>query len=269
MENRISIIGLGKMGSAIARMLAKSGYEVFGYDVAEVKLPGKIEVLASLPELLGKETPVIVAVKPQYVSSVLSKVKDARLVISIAAGVSLKQLEIARPKAGPTIRVMPNTPLSVKEGVSVLFTGAAVTEKEKAFALEVFTHGGEAFYIENEDLMHVVTAISGSGPAFVELFAQTLEDAGVGEGLPREMARKIALQTVAGTARMVMKTSRSPQDHIHDVTSPGGTTMAGLKTLKDFNFERALLRGIHSATMRSRELGRIMLKDEPFSSEES
>lgn len=262
MQNRISIIGLGKMGASIARMLARAGYEVYGYDVTDVKVTSKVELCSDIPDLLSKEAPVVLAVKPHHLSAVLSKIKDARLVISVAAGVSLKQLEVARGKAGPTIRVMPNTPLSIKEGVSALFCGSAVTDEEREYAMEVFSHGGEAFFIENEELMHVVTAISGSGPAFVELFMQTMEDAGVLEGLPRDMARRIAIQTVAGTARMVMKGARSPQEHIHDVTSPGGTTIAGLKTLKDFNFERALLRGIQSAADRSRELGKIALREE-------
>lgn len=262
MDQQISIIGMGKMGMAIAKMLAKAGYEVYGYDTAEIKPPGKIEMFDDLSRLLAKNSPVIVAVKPQHVASVLASIKDPRLVISVAAGISCKQLETSRTKPGPTIRVMPNTPLAIKEGVSALYSGSAVTDDERAFVLELFSHGGEAFYIDNEELMHIVTAISGSGPAFVELFIQTLEDAGVLEGLPRNLARRIALQTVAGTARMVMKTKRSAQEHIHDVTSPGGTTIAGLKTLKDFNFERALLRGVHSTVERSRELGKIAIRNE-------
>lgn len=255
MEKKIGIIGMGKMGAPIARMLARADYEVTGYDIEEIRLSSKIEVASSVDSLLEQKAPVILAVKPNLIGEIAAKVPDNRLIISVAAGVDLASIAKARKVPGPVIRVMPNAPLAIKEGISVLCAGEGVTEEEKQFALDIFLHGGDAFYIEDEKNMHIVTALSGSGPAFVELFLQTMEDAGVLMGLSRPTARRLSLATVHGTAKMVQKSARSPQEFIHDVTSPGGTTIAGLQVLKDFGMERALLRAIKRSAQRSSELG--------------
>ncbi|MDH4263190.1 MAG: pyrroline-5-carboxylate reductase [Spirochaetia bacterium] len=254
MEKKISIIGLGKMGSAIAKNLAKHGYEVFGYDVAEVKFGKTIHVLESMGELLNKNLPLIVSVKPGHIQTVLEKIVDKRLVISVAAGISTKKLKSFRYTDGPTIRVMPNTPFLINEGISALFSCPDSSDEDKNFALEIFQSGGQAFYISNEDMMHAITGLSGSGPAFVELFIQAMEDAGVLMGLPREMSRLLATQTTIGGGKLVQKSGRSPQDLIHDVTSPGGTTISGIHALKDFSFERAIIRAVKKAAEKSRQL---------------
>ncbi len=255
MEKKVAVIGLGKMGAAIARMLSKSDYEVIGYDVEEVRLPSKIEVVTDLHAIWNIKIPVIIAVKPAIVSKIAAAVPDDRLIMSIAAGVPVQAIEDSRQVSGPVIRVMPNVPLTVKEGISALCAGERAGEEDRAFALEVFMHGGDAFYLENENDMHAVTALSGSGPAFVELFMQTMEDTGVLLGLSRDISRRLSAATVQGTGRMVQKSSRSPQEFIHDVTSPGGTTAAGLQTLKDFGMERAIIRAIKRSARRSAELG--------------
>jgi pyrroline-5-carboxylate reductase len=254
MEKKISVIGLGKMGSAIAKNLGKHGYEVFGHDVFDVKMGKTVQVFSTLDELLEKKTALIVCVKPAQVQGVLEKVTDNRLVISVAAGLSTKKLKSLRYVDGATIRVMPNTPFLINEGISALYACPDSGDEEKNFALEIFQSGGEAFYIANEDMMHAITGLSGSGPAFVELFIQAMEDAGVLLGLPRDMARSLAAQTTAGSARLVQKSGRSPQDLIHDVTSPGGTTISGIQALKDFSFERAVIRAVKRAAEKSRQL---------------
>jgi pyrroline-5-carboxylate reductase len=254
MEKKISIAGLGKMGMALGKTMAKHGYEVHGFDVMEVK-PGKtIKLMHSFEDLVFINAPVIIAVKPNQVAGILDQIKDNRLVISIAAGVSLKKLKSMRGIDGPTIRVMPNTPCVVNEGISAMCASSECTDEQKEFALEAFQTGGDAFYIQNENLMHAITGLSGSGPAYVELFIQALEDAGVLLGIPREMARRLAVQTVAGTAKLVQKSNRSPQDLIHDVTSPGGTTISGIETLKVFGFERAVMRAVKKAALKSLEI---------------
>jgi len=254
MEKKIGIIGLGKMGLAIGKNLARHGYEVFGYDPVEVK-PGKtFHIMGGLDELFERDIPLIVAVKPGQVEGVVERIPDKRLVISIAAGLSTKKIKSFRFADGPTIRVMPNTPFLINEGISALFACPDTGDEDKAFALEIFQCGGEAFYIANEDMMHAITGLSGSGPAFAELFIQAMEDAGVLMGLPREMARALAAQTTAGAARLVQKSGRSPQELIYDVTSPGGTTITGIATLKDFSFERAVIRAVKKAAEKSRLL---------------
>jgi len=254
-SKKIGIVGLGKMGSTIARMLSKAGYDVSGYDLSEIKLPQKIAVKSTFSELLKDEQPLILAVKPAQINAVASIITDNRLIISIAAGVGIEQLNEFRNVKGPTIRAMPNTPLISGHGVTVLCAAEDCTETAKEEALELFKTGGEAFFIENENWMHAITAISGSGPAFIELILQTIEDAGVYLGLPRDTARKLVLETTAGTTHMIKKSQKAPQDHIHDVTSPAGTTIAGLKTLKDYSVERGIWRAIVQAAERSRQLG--------------
>jgi len=254
-RKEVSIVGLGSMGGAIAKSLARRGYDVHGYDLVEAKMPKHVQLYDSLEALLDKKLPLVVAVKPNQVKEVLSRVGDQRLVISIAAGVSVDLLKKARSAGGPVIRVMPNTPFQVGEGVSALFADPSVSEDDRQFALELFSTGGEAFFIPKEEMIHAITGVSGSGPAFVQLFMQAMEDAGVYLGLPREMARTIVCKTVTGTGKLVEKSGRSPQENIHDVTSPGGTTIHGLHTLKDFSLERAVQRAIRRAAERSQELG--------------
>ena len=251
----VAIIGLGNMGGAIAKNLARRGYEIHGYDPVEMKMPKHVTLYSSLNELLAKQIPAVIAVKPSLVKEVVGQLPDNRLIISIAAGITTEQLNSFRKSSGPVIRVMPNTPFQIGEGVSALFADSSVGEGEKAYALELFQTGGDAFYIDSESKMHAVTALSGSGPAFVSLFMQAMEDAGVYLGLSRELSRKMAAKTIAGTGRLIEKSGRSPQELIQEVTSPGGTTIYGIHTLKDFSMERAVQRAIRKAADRSMELG--------------
>ncbi|MDH4201028.1 MAG: pyrroline-5-carboxylate reductase [Spirochaetia bacterium] len=254
MEKKVGIVGLGKMGSALARTLHKHSYEVFAYDISEVK-PGKgIQMMETYGELLSKEIPLLIAVKPAQVAGVLKAVNDNRLIISVAAGMPVRKLKSGRSPGCPVIRVMPNAPFLVNEGMSALFACEDCSDEYREFALEIFKCGGEAFFIKDEDMMHAITGLSGSGPAFVELFIQAMEDSGVLLGLPRDMARILAAQTVLGSARLVQRSDRSPQDLIHDVTSPGGTTISGLAVLKDFSFERSVIRAVRKAAEKSRQI---------------
>ncbi|MES0489246.1 MAG: pyrroline-5-carboxylate reductase [Leptospirales bacterium] len=254
-QKKVVVIGLGNMGGAIAKALAASNYLVTGYDVREVKITKKIIIAATLEEAFIERVPVILAVKPHYIAEMTAKIPDGRLIVSVAAGVPVHTIDGHRKVPGSTIRVMPNTPALVKQGITALYANEITSKVEKEFCLEIFSAVGEAFYIENEDWMHAITAISGSGPAFVELFMQTMEDGGVSLGLPRDVARKLVIQTVIGTGELVKKSKKAPQELIHDVTSPGGTTIAGLQTLKDYSVERGILRAIRRAARRSRQLG--------------
>ena len=256
----IGIIGLGKMGSALAQGLSTK-YEIVGFEKSEdaakelrPSLVKKIRVMPSLEALLEAAGPIILAVKPAQVSEVVGAITDHRLIISIAAGVSVKSIDAARSENGPTIRAMPNTPLVIKRGITAFTGNQFCTEEDIRMARELFENVGEAIYLEQEKLLHTVTGLSGSGPAYVYLFLQNLEDAGVLLGLTRKDSRKLALHTVLGSAELARQSQVAPQELAHDVTSPGGTTAVGLKSLHARGFPNAVMEAVTAATRRSMEL---------------
>lgn len=256
---KIGVVGLGNMGKAIATMLSQSGYEVYGYDVADEKslhLSKKINFVASLKEFYKEKIPVVMAVKPSYMQATVEKIPDNRLLISIAAGLSYTTLESYRKTRGPVVRAMPNTPLQIKAGATAIFAGPSCSQEDIDFAMEVFNSGGTCTLLKNEKLMHIVTAVSGSGPAYLYLLAQSMEDSAVLMGLPRDLARELVEQTLLGSATMLKKKNISPQEHIHDVTSPAGTTSVALKYLKRYGFENSVQEAVSRATARSLELGK-------------
>lgn len=256
----IGIVGLGKMGSAIAQGLSGK-YEIVGFEKSHTvlndlrpSLVKKIRITDSLEELLAAAGPVILAVKPGQISEVVGAISDHRLIISIAAGVSLKTIDAARKENGPTIRAMPNTPLVIKRGITAFTGNKYCTVEDIQTARDIFESVGEAIHLEQEKLLHAVTGLSGSGPAYVYLFLQNLEDAGVLLGLNRADSRKLALQTVLGSAELARQSQVAPQNLIHDVTSPGGTTAVGLKSLAARGFPNAVMEAVAAATRRSVEL---------------
>lgn len=257
---KIGIVGLGKMGSALAQALAAK-YEVTGYDTSDQaiknlrpSLTKKIRLAGNLEQLLEETTTVLVATKPGQVTQVVEAIPDHRLIISIAAGISLKTIDKARSANGPTVRAMPNTPLLIRRGVTAFTGNKFCTDEDIAVTRELFENTGEALYLEQEKLLHAVTGLSGSGPAYVYLFLQNLEDAGVLLGLSRADSRRLALATVAGATELARQSHLAPQELIHDVTSPGGTTAVALKSLHRHNFPHAIQEAVTAATRRSVEL---------------
>jgi pyrroline-5-carboxylate reductase len=201
---------------------------------------------------------VVLGVKPQVLPAVLASVKEfARpwhLIISIAAGVPLAVLEEALPDSR-VIRVMPNTPTLVGAGMAALAPGRGVTPEDLALALDLFGAVGRAVVVE-ERLMDAVTGLSGSGPAFVAVFIEALADGGVKMGLPRPLALTLAIQTVLGTARLCHEEQMHPAVLKDLVTSPGGTTIAGLHALESRGFRSAVMDAVSAAAARSKELGK-------------
>jgi len=257
---KVGIIGLGKMGAALAHSLSGK-YEVVGYEKSPVVLKDlraslvkKIRITTGLDELLRETDAVILAVKPADLAHVVGNIMDNRLVISIAAGVSLKTIDAARRENGATVRAMPNTPLLIKRGVTAFCGNKHCTATHLQTAREIFENVGEVIQLEQEKLLHAVTGLSGSGPAYVYLFLQNLEDAGVLLGLTRADSRKLALQTVLGSAELARQSQGAPQQLIHDVTSPGGTTAVALKSLHRHGFPNAVQEAVTAATRRSVEL---------------
>ena len=177
--------------------------------------------------------------------------------MSIAAGVTLGRLEGALGGRARVIRVMPNAPAMVGQGMAALVRGRNATRADEAFALRIFRAVGDAVALKDETLLDAVTALSGSGPAYVYLFAKALADAAVAQGLPAELALRMALKTIRGAEENMRRSPMTAAELIRIVASPGGTTEAALKQFGADGFSDIVARAIHAAAERSRELGRV------------
>lgn len=201
---------------------------------------------------------VIVSVKPQDVRGLLAEIQSTltpqHLVISIAAGITLAFLQEALPLAA-VVRVMPNTPALVQAGMAVLSPGTAVTADQQAVALRIFAAVGRAIVLP-ESYLDAVTALSGSGPGFLAVVADALADAGVRCGLPRDVALLLTAQTMLGTGQLLVERTMHPAALKDAVTSPGGTTSAGLHALERGAIRATLIDAVVAAAERSAELGR-------------
>jgi pyrroline-5-carboxylate reductase len=264
-EIKLGFIGVGNMGGAIIQGLVGSGRvtpeNLIYYDPdpgRQAQMAG-LGVEAALDNAEVMRSPVVVlGVKPQILPAVLAGVKEfARpwhLIISIAAGVPLKVLEETFPESR-VIRVMPNTPTLVNAGMAALAPGSRTTPDDLALALELFQAVGQAVAVE-ERLLDAVTGLSGSGPAFVAIFIEALADGGVKMGLPRPLAHTMAVQTVLGTAKLCLEKELHPAKLKDMVTSPGGTTIAGLHALESGGFRGLIMDAVSAAAARSKELGK-------------
>ena len=179
----------------------------------------------------------------------------APLWLSIAAGVSLESLEAHLPSGARVVRAMPNTPCLIGAGATAIARGAAADASDAQMATALFEKVGTVWEAPDEALLDAVTGLSGSGPAYVFVLLEALSDAGVHMGLPRAAATQLATQTVYGAARLALETGRHPGELKDQVTSPGGTTIAGLERLEAKGFRAAVHEAVAAATRRSRELG--------------
>lgn len=265
---RIGFLGSGNMAEAIINGLIKSGR----VKATEISVSDKsIDRLNVIVEGYGVEgfnknfevarrsDIIILAVKPNMIESVLDDIRDEigpdKLVVSIAAGITIQKLAACLNKDAKVVRVMPNTPALVLEGASVICSEVGVSEEETASVVAIFQAVGKAVTIEDEALMDGVTGLSGSGPAFVYTFIEALSDAGVKVGLPRDIANLLATQTVFGASKTVMEEKRHPAELRDMVTSPGGTTIAGMGKLEENGFRSAVIAAVEASTKRSKELG--------------
>jgi pyrroline-5-carboxylate reductase len=198
------------------------------------------------------------AVKPQIMDSVAAEIRGAArpgtLFVSIAAGVRLGRLERALGPEAHVVRVMPNTPALVGRGMSVVVGGQKASRRDVSRALTIFRAVGDAVAVRDETILDAVTGLSGSGPAFVYAFAEALIDGGRRVGLENELASRLVLRTLAGAAAMLTETGLSPAELRTMVTSPGGTTVAGLAHLDGQGFAQAVRGAVAAATSRAREL---------------
>jgi pyrroline-5-carboxylate reductase len=209
-------------------------------------------------EIVGQAEIVLLAVKPQVVDAVLAHLADdiapGAIVVSIAAGVPTARLEALVKPGTPVVRVMPNTPAMVGAGMAVVSGGkdATVTHVERVRAL--FEAVGEAVTLD-ERHQDAATAISGSGPAYAALFLDALARAGVRQGLARDVAQALALQTLKGTAELLAATGMHPEELVDAVSSPGGTTIAAVEALEAGGFRSAVFEAVAAAVERAKELG--------------
>lgn len=262
---KLGFLGAGKMATALARGLIAQGVYTAGELLAvDVKEAARAQFTASTgvacvadPGELVRQSPVLLlAVKPQDTAALLSGFHGQlgeKLLISIAAGLAIARLSTWTGSAR-VVRVMPNTPAMVNLGASVFACGAAVTPADRALTQRLFSSVGIAMELP-EDALDAVTGVSGSGPAYVFEFTQGLIDAAVAAGLPPAVAKALVIQTLAGAAEMLRQDLGTPDDLRNAVTSPGGTTAAGLKVLADAGFRPLLTQVVARATARSRELG--------------
>lgn len=200
---------------------------------------------------------VILAVKPQNMEEVLQSIADAvanQLLISIAAGITIGFLEKHLGKETRVIRVMPNTPALIGEGATALAGGRKATEGDIAIARRIFDSVGMTVVV-GEDLIDAVTGLSGSGPAYGFIIIEALAQGGISQGLERETALSLAAQTMLGAAKLCLRGDRTPAELTAMVTSPGGTTIEGIKALDNGRIRETLAAAVNAATRRSRELG--------------
>jgi len=202
---------------------------------------------------------VVLAVKPSVVESALRALPARDLTrplwVSIAAGVPIAKLAALLPAGARIVRAMPNTPALVRAGATAIAAGSTASAADREAATALFETVGMCWEAQQESLLDAVTGLSGSGPAYVFVFLEALSDAGVRMGLPREAAYRLAFQTVLGAAKLAQETGRHPAALKDQVTSPGGTTIAGLERLEAGGFRAAIYEAVAAATRRSRELG--------------
>ncbi|HEX9995879.1 MAG TPA: pyrroline-5-carboxylate reductase [Abditibacterium sp.] len=263
----LAFLGAGAMGEALTRGLLRAGVYspehivLFDVDAPRVeKLAGSLGVryAASPLEAVQGAEAILVAVKPQIIEKALEPLRDAvspaQTVISIAAGVSTARLEACFSQDVPVVRVMPNTSALVGAAASAICAGTFAQSENLALAKTIFEAVGLAVETD-EKLLDAVTGLSGSGPAYVFLFIEALADGGVRAGLPRDVALKLAAQTVMGSAQMQIETMEHPGVLKDRVASPGGTTIAGVHALENGGFRGSVMDAVLAATERSQELG--------------
>ena len=264
-EVRMGFIGAGNMASAIVKgaveKKAAAPNHIAVYDVDKEKVKAlqescSVHGTASLAELCDRSDMLLAAVKPNVLPDVLRDLVKIDLpLISIAAGWSAERIKELYGIHKRVLRVMPNTPLMVGEGMSVLETPCNFSEHELAFAKKLFSAMGKVSFAQVKQ-MDAVTAVSGSGPAYAFLFIEALADGGVLCGLPRAQALSLAAQTLLGAARMVLDTGENPGALKDAVCSPGGTTIEAVKVLEEYGFRGAVIDAVEQCAKKSEALAK-------------
>jgi pyrroline-5-carboxylate reductase len=263
----VGILGFGAMGSALASGLVQAGAvgadRILCADPQRHRLAASAEELgvrltADNGEVVERADILVLAVKPHTMEAMLRGIGESlrpeQLVLSIAAGVRVAAIERHLPADVPVVRAMPNSCAQVNTGACAICAGTRATERHLQTASAVFSAVGSVITV-SESMMDAVTALSGSGPAYVYLMIEALIDGGVKVGLPRDVAYRLTVQTVLGAATMALESGRHPAELKDMVATPSGTTIAALAALEQSGFRSALMTAVEKATERSRELG--------------
>ena len=266
LPGRLVLVGAGKMGGALLESWLALGLDGQKVIVLEPQPTAELTALAARgltlnppPGSVAGAAALVIAVKPQVAPEVVPRLASfigtTTLVLSIMAGMTLHFLEQSLPAGVACVRAMPNTPAAIGRGITVAVANGQVTAAQRELAHKLLAATGAVEWIDDEMLMDAVTALSGSGPAYVFLLAETLARAGAAAGLPSDLADKLARVTVAGSGELLHRSSLDPASLRKNVTSPGGTTAAALDILMaNGGLETLMRKAVAAATKRSREL---------------
>ena len=266
-DERIAFIGAGNMARALIGGLLAAGHEPgriaaadpIGDQRRQVAEDYGIDVHEDNAAAARAAGVVVLAVKPQVIDAVLEslsgRIPENTLTISVAAGIPIATIRAGLGADRPVIRAMPNTPALFGAGVTGLLAGPGVDEHQRGQCEDLFAAAGKVVWIEDEALMDVVTAVSGSGPAYFFALAEALAEAGSRAGLPAESSRALAVQTAVGAGVMLAEAGQGPAELRRRVTSPGGTTAAALEQLSHDEFAEIIDRAVQAAVRRGRDLG--------------
>ncbi|GAB4331676.1 MAG: pyrroline-5-carboxylate reductase [Candidatus Abyssubacteria bacterium] len=266
-DKTLGVIGAGNMGSAIVQGVLKAQlcqpHDIVVSDLERQKAENLaeklgVEIAARAPEAARAASIILLAVKPQNMNECLSEIESVvgtqQLVLSIAAGITTRFIEDRLRKGARVVRVMPNTPALVGAGATAICPGAHATHQDLQEAERIFSAVGKVYRLD-ESLMDAVTAVSGSGPAYLFLFAECLENAAVGCGLPEREAADLVAQTLFGASKLLIESGEQPSSLRARVTSPGGTTEAAVATLNRGGFGELITEAVQNALNRAQELG--------------
>jgi len=260
---KLGVIGLGKMGTALVEGVLRAEIyqreDIIGSDIDKKEIAG-ITTYQDNQICSSRAETVILAVKPQIMDLILAEITDSvrdKLVISIAAGISIAHLKEKLPSSSRVVRVMPNAPAVINQGISAFACGPGVLQQDRELVEQLFAGIGEVFEIE-EALMNAITGLSGSGPAFLYTIMEALADGGVAAGLSREDAIRLSALTMRGAASMVLETNEHPGRLKDMVTSPGGTAITGIEVMERRGMRGIMMETIREAVLKSQELDRAI-----------
>jgi len=270
LDKRVGMIGGGKMGSALIGGMISAGVieprnitvsDVMAQRLDDLKKSFGVKAVNDNGQAVKTADILILAVKPQNVAGVLDEIRGAidkkTLLLSIAAGIPTRYIEERLEKGARVVRVMPNTPALVGEGMAAIAGGRAATGRDVRLVEQIFATVGKAVVLK-EELLDAVTGLSGSGPAYGFVMIEALADGGVRMGLSRDVALQLAAQTLLGAAKLFLVTGKHPGELKDMVASPAGSTIAGLQALEEGKLRATLMAAVETATLRSRELGQTV-----------
>jgi pyrroline-5-carboxylate reductase len=270
LNRSIAVIGAGNIGTALLRGILKAKLAPNERIIASGTHPEKLESLASTwkvrytlnnAEAASAADVILLCVKPYTVGKVLDQIKGVlhknELLISIAAGVTIDSIQQRIKKNNPIVRAMPNIASTVDEGATAISFGRFAAEEHQRIAVSIFEAVGEVVIVE-EDQLDPVTGLSGSGPAYIYMVIEALIDGGVKMGLPRDIATKLAIQTVLGSAKLVKESKLHPAILRDQVTTPAGTAINAIHELEAHGLRSMLIKAVATATERSKELSQLI-----------